>query len=103
MFDPVVIEGINPSLLVLLPFLIVALVYAIRESFKAAGKEVPAVAVQALALVLSFGAVAGSYALSGMALPVSAEAWLKLAGSFFSLQMVAYEIIVKRVIDAFGK
>lgn len=103
MFDPILIEGINPSLLVLLPFLVVAIVYAVREAFKASGKEVPALAVQAIALVLSFAAVGGSFALSGQPLPADAEAWLKLAGGFFSLQMVAYEIIIKRVIAAFGK
>ena len=99
----ILIEGINPTFLVLLPFLIVAVVYAVREAFKAAGKDVSGLAIQVIAFVLSAAAVAGTFALSGKALPGDATSWLQLAGSLFSLQMVAYEVIVKRVLAAFGK
>ena len=102
--DPVLIEGISPALLVLLPFIIVAVVYAVREAFKAAGKEVVSeLAIQTIAFIISAAAVAGTFALSGKPLPGDATSWLQLAGSLFSLQMVAYEVIVKRVLAALGK
>ena len=101
--DPVLIEGISPALLVLLPFIIVAVVYAVREAFKAAGKDVSGFAIQAIAFVISAAAVAGTFALSGKPLPGDATSWLQLAGSLFSLQMVAYEVVIKRVLAALGK
>ena len=101
MFDPILISGIAPSILVLLPFLVVAITLAVREGFKAAGKEVPALATQILAFVVSAGAVAGTFVLSGAALPVDFGGWSQLIVSLFSLQMLAYEVVIKRVLTLF--
>jgi hypothetical protein len=102
-FDPFLIEGIAPSILVLLPFLVVAITLAIREGFKAAGKEVPALATQIVAFVVSAGAVVGTFVLSGAALPVDFGGWSQLIVSLFSLQMLAYEIVVKRIVALLQK
>lgn len=101
MFDPILIEGIAPSILALLPFLVVAITLAIREAFKAAGKEVPPIATQIIAFVISAGAVVGTFVLSGAALPVDFGGWSQLVVSLFSLQMLAYEVVIKRVLALF--
>jgi len=101
MFDPILIEGIAPSILVLLPFLVVAITLAIREAFKYAGKEVPALVTQIIAFVVSAGAVVGTFVLSGAALPIDFGGWSQLIVSLFSLQMLAYEIVIKRVLALF--
>lgn len=98
MFDPVLIEGISPSILALLPFVVVALTLLVREAFKRAGKEVPAIVTQAVAFVISAAAVAGTFLLSGKALPVDFQGWSSLIVSLFGLQMLAYEVIIKRVL-----
>lgn len=103
MFDPILIEGIAPSILVLLPFIVVAITLAVREGFKYAGKEVPALATQIIAFVVSAGAVAGTFVLSGQALPGDFAGWSNLVVSLFGLQMLAYEVIIKRVLALFGK
>jgi hypothetical protein len=98
MFDPFLIEGISPSILLLLPFLVVAITVAVREAFKGAGKEIPPLATQIIAFVVSAGAVVGTFALSGAALPVDFNGWSQLVVSLFALQMAAYEIVIKRVL-----
>lgn len=103
MFDPILIEGISPAILALLPFIVVAITLAIREGFKYAGKEVPALVTQAVAFVVSAGAVVGTFALSGKALPIDFAGWSNLIVSLFGLQMLAYEVVVKRVLSLFGK
>ena len=103
MFDPILIEGISPSILVLLPFIVVFIVLLVREGFKAAGKEIPAIATQVVAFVVSAGAVAGTFLLSGAALPGDFAGWSNLIVSLFGLQMLAYEVIIKRVLALFGK
>jgi hypothetical protein len=102
-FDPILIEGISPSILVLLPFLVVAITLAVREGFKYTGKEVPALATQIIAFVVSAGAVVGTFVLSGAALPVDFGGWSQLIVSLFSLQMLAYEIVVKRIVALLQK
>lgn len=101
MFDPILIEGVPASILALLPFLVVAITLAVREVFKYAGKEVPALATQIIAFVVSASAVAGTFILSGAALPVDFGGWSQLVVSLFSLQMLAYEVVIKRVLALF--
>jgi len=103
MFDPILIEGIPPSILVLLPLIVVLITMAVREAFKYAGKEVPALATQIVAFVVSAGAVAGTFVLSGVALPGDFAGWSNLIVSLFGLQMLAYEVVIKRVLSLFGK
>lgn len=103
MFDPILIEGINPAILALLPFVVVFLTMLVRYGFKQAGKEVPALATQAIAFVVSAAAVVGTFVLSGQALPVEFAGWSNLIVSLFGLQMLAYEIVIKRVVEYFKK
>jgi hypothetical protein len=100
-FDPILIEGISPAILALLPFIVVALTLLVREAFKAAGKPLPTLATQAVAFVISLAAVVGTFLLSGQALPVDFAGWSTLIVSLFSLQMAAYEVIIKRVLGLF--
>ena len=103
MFDPILIEGIAPSILILLPFLVVALTVTVREVFKQLGKDVPPLATQAIALVISAGTVVGTFLLSGAALPTDFAGWSQLIVSLFSLQMLAYEVVIKRVLALLSK
>jgi len=103
MFDPILVEGISPSILVLLPFLVVAITLAVREAFKYAGKEVPALATQVIAFVVSAGAVVGTFVLSGAAPPGDFAGWSNLIVSLFGLQMLAYEVVIKRVVALISK
>jgi hypothetical protein len=103
MFDPFLISGINPAILALLPFVVVALTLLVRSVFKQAGKEIPAWLSQGIAFVLSAVCVVGTFLLSKVAMPTEFVGWSSLLVSLFSLQMVVYEVIVKRVLGLLSK
>lgn len=102
MFDPILIAGVNPYVLTLLPFIIVAVTLAVRAGFKAYGKEVSGGATQAVAVAISLAAAVATLTLSGAPLPPDVPGWLQLLIALFSLQMAAYEVIVKRVVAKLG-
>lgn len=102
MFDPILISGVNPYVLTLLPFIIVAVTLAVRAGFKGYGKEISAGATQAIAVVISLGVAVATFALSGAPLPADVPGWSQLIIGLFSLQMAAYEVIVKRVMEKLG-